>query len=95
MTGQASADRIPARELFSAVADQLTRAQHCMRVTPQSEREQLLSLSALARRLDLPYPRAIELHERGVIVADYITANAILFRTSRLTELRAAIRKGS
>jgi hypothetical protein len=55
--------------------------------------EKLLSLSALSRRLDLPYPRAIELHARGIIVPDYVAAHALLFRPSRLSELRAAIRQ--
>jgi hypothetical protein len=65
-----------------------------MRITSESDQiEQLLSLSALSRRLDLPYPRAIELHARGVIVPDYITSHALLFRPSRLSELRAAIRQ--
>lgn len=72
----------------------LTSAHRCMRITSESDQvAELLSLSALSRRLDLPYPRAIELHARGVIVPDYVTSTAILFRPSRLPELRAAIKQ--
>ena len=54
---------------------------------------QLLSLSEVARKLNLPYPRAVKLHADGKLVPDFIGPKVILFRPSRIKELEASILK--
>jgi hypothetical protein len=58
-----------------------------------SDESELISLSALARRLDISWPRALDLHGRGVLVPDFQAEKAYLFRPSRIPELRKAVRE--
>lgn len=49
-----------------------------------------LSLSALARRLDVSAPRAARLRERGIWVPDGICGRDYIFQASRLPKLKLA-----
>ena len=57
--------------------------------TPQPEN--LLSLSQISRKLDIPYNRAFRLLHEGKITPDFSTPRAKLFRPERLPELRATL----
>ncbi len=50
--------------------------------------EELLSLTVLAKELGVSHPKLIALHACGIIKADAVSTQAILFKRSRLPELR-------
>lgn len=54
----------------------------------------MLSLAALARRLDISQPRANTLLREGVLVPDARVGNTLLFAPERVSELRAQVRRG-
>jgi len=56
-----------------------------------TEPERLLSLSALSKALGVNAQRLIALHDCGFIAHDATTTQAILFKESRLPELRKQI----
>jgi hypothetical protein len=58
---------------------------------PTKKPEELLSLSTLSRRLDIPYVRAVELRANGVLIPDFVAKQQFLFRPSRLPELHELI----
>lgn len=61
-------------------------------MTPSTtDAESLLSLSELARKLNISYPRAMNLHAEGKLVADFLGPNVILFRPERVTEFRSLL----
>ena len=61
-----------------------------MEANPRSER--LLSLNTLARKLDVSYPRALDLFKRGVLKPDFTADRISLFRPERIPTLRQHIR---
>ena len=57
-----------------------------------AEAKKTLSLSGVARALDLSYPRATRLFDEGVFVPDFMGPhNTALFLERRLPELRALV----
>ena len=56
-----------------------------------SEPERLLSLTALSKALGVNTQRLIALHDCGFISHDATTTQAILFKESRLPELRKQV----
>jgi len=52
---------------------------------------QFLSLSAVSRKLDLPYPRALRLLRQHVLVPDSFSGKVALFAEERLPELQRAV----
>jgi hypothetical protein len=56
-----------------------------------SKPEELMSLQTLSRKLDLPYPTAIDLRAKGVLNPDFIARQQFLFRKSRVPELRKIV----
>lgn len=57
---------------------------------PQKPKE-LLSLSTLSRKLDISYPHALDLLERGVLPPDFVAKKIFLYRPERLPELHELI----
>ena len=56
------------------------------------DQPKLLSLSELARLLNISAPRAISLHQEGVLVCDFTGPNKqLLFRSSRIPELKKVV----
>ena len=60
-------------------------------MTTETEAEELLSLSGLARRLDISYPRALELLGRGVLRPDFTSTCGHFFKLRRLPQLKELI----
>jgi hypothetical protein len=58
-----------------------------------AEPEKFLSLTALAKALGVNPQRLIAMHDCGVITHDATSTQAILFKASRLSGLRAAVAK--
>jgi len=56
-----------------------------------TEPEKLLSLTALAKALGVNAQRLIAMHDVGVIAHDATTTQAILFKESRLPQLRKQV----
>lgn len=56
-----------------------------------AEPERLLSLTSLAKALGVNAQRLIALHDCGFISHDAVTTQAILFKESRLPELRKQV----
>jgi hypothetical protein len=56
-----------------------------------AEPEKLLSLTALAKALGVNTQRLIALHDCRFISHDAVTTQAILFKASRLAELREQV----
>lgn len=54
--------------------------------------EQLLSLTVLAKELGISHPRLIAPAPCGVIKADAVSTQAILFKRARLPELRDQVK---
>ena len=53
----------------------------------------LLSLSQLARRLDRSTPTLCHAVQDGRITPDFVSGKTLLFHESRVSEIRAAIRR--
>jgi hypothetical protein len=60
-----------------------------MNATPKPT--ELLSLNELSRKLDMSYPHALNLHERGLLPPDFVAKKIFLYRPSRLPELHELI----
>jgi hypothetical protein len=52
---------------------------------------QFITLSEVARKLNLSWPRACALHEAGVLNEDAQVSNSYLFKASRITELQRKV----
>ena len=61
-----------------------------MNATPKPE--ELLSLSTLSRKLDISYPYALNLFERGLLPPDFVAKKIFLYRPQRLPQLAELIR---
>ena len=51
-----------------------------MNATPKPK--ELLSLNALSRKLDISYPHALNLFERGILPPDFVAKKIFLYRPS-------------
>ena len=60
-------------------------------MTTETEAKELLSLSGLARKLDISYPRALDLLERGVLKPDFTSSCGNFFKLHRLPQLKELI----
>ena len=59
---------------------------------PDNEPTNLLTLAQVARRLDVPQPRATAAIRDGVWVPDFVTGRLLLFLETRLADLKARLR---
>jgi hypothetical protein len=62
-------------------------------MTSKENPEELLSLSQVARKLDISYPKACQLKKTGAFVPDFIGPQLSLFRLARLPELRSIMKE--
>lgn len=53
--------------------------------------EELLSLNRLSRKLDISYPKALQLLNEGELKPDFTSDHSYLYRASRLPEIEAGI----
>jgi len=61
-----------------------------MNATPKPK--ELLSLNELSRKLDISYPHALDLFERGVLSPDFVARKIFLYRPERVPQLAELIR---
>ena len=55
----------------------------------------LMSLSEVSRKLDIPWSRAFKLFSAGTLQPDYSTPHSHFFKAERLPELRAAVKSAA
>jgi hypothetical protein len=57
----------------------------------QTPPEELFSLNRLSRKLDISYPRALQLVGDKTLQPDFLMDRNYLFRADRLDEIKAAV----
>ena len=64
-----------------------------MDLTPTLENmpEELLTLNQLHRKLDISYPKVLQLVKEKVLPPDFTNQASYLFRASRLPEIKATV----